>query len=164
MSIAAIVLTGCGMVAGGGPTATPTATATATLSPTPTPSPTPRPTSTPLPAPEEPPPTGSVRSRLAVECEPGTFGLQVRVLYGATIFDTEEPDARITRIRVYRDGRLLEDSGALWHRIYVREIHFEGLANRLHTVQLHVDVWAAPQPADIVQFTQCPPSASDPPV
>lgn len=84
------------------------------------------------------------------------------MLYGSTILDTPDPAATIKRIRVYRDGVLLEDTGPLSHRIYVREIYFEGMSRRLHTVQMHVDVWAAPQPADLVQFTQCPPAPSEP--
>jgi hypothetical protein len=109
-----------------------------------------------------PAPTGSVRSRLLVECGLGAYGLEVRVLYGSTILDTEDPAATIKRIRIYKDGLLLEDTGPLSHRIFVREIFVKGLPNRVHTVQMHVDVWAAPQPADLVQFAQCPPEPSRP--
>ena len=86
----------------------------------------------------------------------------MRVLYGTTILDTEDPAATIKRIQVYKDGRLLEDTGPLSHRIFVREIFFEGLSNRVHTIQMHVEVWAAPPPADLVQFTRCPPVSSRP--
>ena len=91
-----------------------------------------------------------------VSCGLGAFGLEVRVRYGSSIHDTTNPAATITRIAVYADGVLLEDSGPLSHRAYAREVTFGGTSRRLHTIRIHVETWAAPQPADLIQFAQCP--------
>jgi hypothetical protein len=97
-----------------------------------------------------------VVTRTSVSCELGALGLEVRVRYGSSIEGTTNPVATITRIKVYADGVLLEDSGPISDRIYVREVTFKGLSARLHTIQIHVETWGAPQPSDFIQFAQCP--------
>lgn len=158
--IGAIVLAACGGASEADPTATATVHATepvlVAVTEAPSVLPTPRPTSTPYPVPEEPPPSGGVTTSLNVLCSVGERGLELRVRYGSMIRDTEEPAATITRVRVYVDGSLREDSGPLSHRIFAREAFFRGGAGRLHTIQLTIDTWAAPQPRPIVQFAQCP--------
>jgi hypothetical protein len=103
-----------------------------------------------------------VVARLIVSCEAGAYGLVVHIQYGSNVTDTTDPAATITNVKVYMDGVLLEDSGPLSHRIYVREAWSRGLPSRLHTVQLHIETWAAPQPYDLVQFAQCPPQSDTP--
>jgi hypothetical protein len=110
----------------------------------------------------EPAATGGLTTSLNVLCYVGDYGLVVRVRYGSRIRDTDDPAATITRVRVYLDGLLRADSGPLSHRIYVREVTFQGLSRRVHAVQLRIDTWAAPQPQDILQLAQCPPLADRP--
>jgi hypothetical protein len=99
---------------------------------------------------------------MIVLCEVGAYGLEVRIRYGSTIENTSSPAAAITRARVYVDGVLLEDSGPISDRIYVREATFHGVSSRLHTIQLRIDTRAAPKPADFIQFAQCPPAPDTP--
>lgn len=141
---------------------TPTPAPTDTPLPTATVLPTPRPTSSPLPAAIEPPPSGGVTTTMNVLCQVGRYGVEVRVRYGTRIRDTDSEEATIKRVRVYLDGTLREDSGPLSHRIYVREVFLGGIPNRMHTVRLSIDTWAAPKPNDIVQFTPCPAAPGDP--
>jgi hypothetical protein len=159
-TVAALALAACGSEAEPEPTATvpPISTEPVLAAATEAPSvlPTPRPTSTPFPVPTEPPSSGGVTTSLNVLCSVGERGLELRVRYGSLIRDTDEPAATITRVRVYVDGALVEDSGPLSHRIFVREAFFRGRASRLHTIQLTIYTWAAPQPRPIVQFAQCP--------
>ena len=162
--LAAFVLAGCGLGEGAGPVPTPTPSRTPapTLTPTATLPPTPRATSTPVPTVSPVPPSGSVVTRLQVDCRLGAYGLVVRVRYGSTIQDTDSPEAAITRVRVYMDGVLGVDSGPISDRIYAREAAFKGLSRRVHTVQLRIDTRGAPKPADFIQFTQCPPEPDTP--
>ena len=94
---------------------------------------------------------------MSVACNAGDYGLELWVRFGGRIRDTEDPAATITRVRVFVDGALREDSGPLSHRVYMDEAKFLGLSRRAYTVQLRVETWAAPQPRDIVQVAQCPP-------
>jgi hypothetical protein len=99
---------------------------------------------------------------MSVRCEAGEYGLEVRVRYGSSIENTTNPEATITRTRVYVDGVLLDDSGPIADRIYVREATFRGASGHLHTVQLRIETRAAPQPGDFIQFAQCPPAPETP--
>jgi len=155
---AALLLVACSNGTDPDPTPTPAFTATATPSVLPTP----RPTSTPLPTVPPAPPSGRVVTRLLVECTLGDYGLVVRVRYGSTVQGTEDPNARITRVRVYMDGVLGADSGPIWDQVYAREAFFRGRSLNLHTVQLRIDTHAAPDPADFIQFAQCPREPENP--
>ena len=157
-----ILLMACGADPAPAPTATPTQTAAPTTSPTATLPPTPRPTSTPYPTATPPPPTGRVLTQTTVSCVLGTLGPEVRVRYSSSIVQTTNPEAVITRVAVYSDGMLLADSGPIAHRSYLREISFKGLSARLHTVRIHIETRGAPQPADHVQFAQCPQTSGAP--
>jgi hypothetical protein len=111
---------------------------------------------------EPPPLSGRVITRSNVVCELGAYGLRVRVSYATTIEDSRDEAATITRVRVYMDGSLRDDSGPLAHKTYSREVNIDGLSRRRHTVQLRIDTWAAPKPGDIIQFAVCPPVPSGP--
>jgi hypothetical protein len=148
----ACLLVACGGEASPAPTPTPSLTATATVPPTP------RPTSTPLPTPAPLAVSGRVITRLTVSCEVGDLGVELRVRYGSSIENTDSDEARLTRMRVYIDGSLREDSGAVSAQRYVRETSFPAPGSRLHSVQLRIDTRAAPKPADVVQLVQCPPA------
>jgi hypothetical protein len=99
---------------------------------------------------------------MSVDCDVGRIGLEVRVRYGSSIENTDNPAAAIIRARVFMDGALMEDSGPIYDRIYVREASFPGASSRLHTVQVRIETRAAPNPGDFIQFAQCPPAPDTP--
>jgi hypothetical protein len=103
-----------------------------------------------------------VITRLTVSCEVGDLGVELRIRYGSSIEDTDSEEASLTRMRIYINGSLREDSGAVSARRYVRETSFPASASRLHSVQLRIDTRAAPNPADVVQLVQCPPAPDVP--
>jgi hypothetical protein len=158
----ATLLTACSGDSTPAPTPTPTETATPTLTATATIPPTPRPTSTPLPTATLPPKTGRVVTETTISCEIGAYGPEVRLNYGARIEGTTNPAAVITRMVVYKDGVLVEDSGPIEARNFVRDLSLEGLPARLHTIQIHVETRGAPLVGELIQFAQCPPVSTVP--
>jgi hypothetical protein len=98
-----------------------------------------------------------VVTQTTIFCELGAYGPVVRLNYGARIQGTDNPAAVITRVVVYKDGVLVEDSGPIEARNFVRDLNMDGLPSRLHTIQIHVDTRGAPLVGELIQFAQCPP-------
>ncbi len=152
VAVLAMLLVACG---GDSPEATPTTTPAPETTSAPVALGTPRPTSTPYTA-IEPPATGRIRTTFSVSCDIGPYGAEIHVGYDIAVLNTDEPAATLTRIKLYVDGVLREDTGRISNKVFLRQSTLEGVPRRLHTIQLHIETWAAPDPRDLIEFAQCP--------
>jgi hypothetical protein len=129
---------GCALSAS--PAATVTPEPTATLPPVPTPEPSPTPTG-----------PSAVRTTLQVTCQLGILGAELVISYNARV----EGPAYLRRVRVMVNGAARDDSGAIYEKLYVRELRVGAAPGRSHSVQLAIEAPDAAVPT-LLQVVRCP--------
>jgi hypothetical protein len=93
----------------------------------------------------------TVRASVEAVCRAGPFGAELEVRYGGRA----EGAARLSRVRLFVDDRLREDSGPLDQESYLRIATFDVEAGSRHTYRVTAEAPGA-APASIGGAIGCP--------